>query len=510
MILLNLCIKDVKKRVKFNNFNSPLMNKSILIIDDDMDLCTLLGRFLSRKGFETDAAHTGAKGIAKFNEKKYDAVICDYRLGDMDGKDVIAAIRKNDPNVGLIVITGYSDIKTAVEVIKLGAFDYITKPLIPDEVLSILNKLLQTPADERNPDKKIARPAAEGGSLPRPKAGNTEYYQGKSPAARALSEQVNIVAATNYSIILYGESGSGKEIIARIIHQLSSRKDKPFVAMDCGTLSKELAGSELFGHVKGAFTGALQDKEGHFELADGGTLFLDEVGNLGVEIQATLLRVIQERKFKRVGGNKEKEVDVRLIVASNENLRDAYRKGKFREDLYHRFNEFSINLPPLRTRKEDIQAFAEFFLEKATGELGKDVKEFDDEVMQAFMQYEWPGNLREFRNVIRRAVLLTEPGKKIAVSSLPWEINNKNSFVKEEPLVQPLETEQQPLVASLSPDMKEPELKGKNQLKDAAGRAEFETIMSVLKMVNFNKKKAAELLKIDRKTLYNKIKNYQS
>jgi two-component system response regulator HydG len=485
------------------------MNKSILIIDDDMDLCTLLGRFLSRKGFDTDAAHTGAKGIAKFNEKKFDAVICDYRLGDMDGKDVIAAIRKNDPNVGLIVITGYSDIKTAVEVIKLGAFDYITKPLIPDEVLSILNKLLQTPADERNVDRKTPRigtAVGENGSVPKSKASG-EFYQGKSPAARALYEQVNIVAATNYSIILYGESGSGKEIIARTIHQMSSRKDKPFVAMDCGTLSKELAGSELFGHVKGAFTGALQDKEGHFDLADGGTLFLDEVGNLGVEVQATLLRVIQERKFKRVGGNKEKEVDVRIIVASNENLRDAYRKGKFREDLYHRFNEFSINLPPLRTRKEDIQNFAEFFLEKATSELGKDVKEFDDDVMQAFLQYEWPGNLREFRNVIRRAVLLTDPGKKIATSSLPWEINNKNSFIKEEPVVSMDEPQVMP---SLNPEIKEPELKGKNQLKDAAGRAEFETIMSVLKMVNFNKKKAAELLKIDRKTLYNKIKNYQS
>jgi two-component system response regulator HydG len=479
------------------------MNKNILIIDDDIDLCTLLGRFLSRKGFETEAAHTGAKGIAKFTEKKFDAVICDYRLGDMDGKDVIAAIRKHDPNVGLLVITGYSDIKTAVEVIKLGAFDYITKPLIPDEVLSILSKLMDMPAGELNQLDKRPRSFSENGSATK-KSYSSDFYEGKSPAARALYEQVNIVASTNYSIILYGESGSGKEIIARTIHQLSSRKDKPFVAMDCGTLSKELAGSELFGHVKGAFTGALQDKEGHFELADGGTLFLDEVGNLSVEVQATLLRVIQERKFKRVGGNKEKEVDVRIIVASNENLRDAYRKGKFREDLYHRFNEFSINLPPLRTRKDDIPAFASFFLEKATAELDKKVTQFDDDVMQAFMQYEWPGNLREFRNVIRRAVLLTEPGKKISTVSLPWEINNQNSFTK------PPGEEQEPASSLLTVELKEPDLKSKNQLKDAAGRAEFETIMSVLKMVNFNKKKAAELLKIDRKTLYNKIKNYQS
>jgi len=489
------------------------MTKSILIIDDDMDLCTLLARFLTRKGFETDAAHTGAKGIAKFNEKKYDAVICDYRLGDMDGKDVIAALRKQDPTVGLLVITGYSDIKTAVEVIKLGAFDYITKPLIPDEVLAILNKLLQTPASELVTNK--GRSVSENGSSSRSRSlkEDSEFYQGNSPSSRALHEQVNIVAATNYSIILYGESGSGKEIIARTIHNMSSRKDKPFIAMDCGTLSKELAGSELFGHVKGAFTGALQDKEGHFELADGGTLFLDEVGNLGIEVQATLLRVIQERKFKRVGGNKEKEVDVRIIVASNENLRDAYRKGKFREDLYHRFNEFSINLPPLRSRKEDIPAFAKFFLNKSTAELNKDVSEFEDDVMEAFLQYEWPGNLREFRNVIRRAVLLTDPGKKISTSSLPWEINNKNTFVPPnntiaQPVQQPENTE---LISTTAvPEIRDGELKTKNQLKDAAGKAEFETIMSVLKMVNFNKKKAAELLKIDRKTLYNKIKNYQS
>jgi len=393
-------------------------------------------------------------------------------------------------------------------VIKLGAFDYITKPLIPDEVLSILHKILQTPPEELAQERKL-RPATEVAAPARGKFSSPDFYEGKSPAAKSLYDQVNIVAATNYSIILYGESGSGKEVIARSIHQLSARKDKPFVAMDCGTLSKELAGSELFGQVKGAFTGALQDKEGHFELADGGTLFLDEVGNLGVEIQATLLRVIQERKFKRVGGNKEKEVDVRIIVASNENLRDAYRKGKFREDLYHRFNEFSINLPPLRSRREDIPAFAEFFLEKASSELAKKVTEFDDDVMEAFLTYEWPGNLREFRNVIRRAVLLTEPGKKISTSSLPWEINNKNPLTTREE--EKPGTEFTPAVAmATSPELKEGDLKSKNQLKDAAGRAEFETIMSVLKMVNFNKRKAAELLKIDRKTLYNKIKNYQS
>ncbi len=287
-------------------------------------------------------------------------------------------------------------------------------------------------------------------------------------------------------------------MIARTIHQYSARKDKPFIAMDCGTLSKELAGSELFGHVKGAFTGALGDKEGHFELANGGTLFLDEVANLSYEIQAALLRVIQERKFKRVGGVKEMDVDVRIIVASNENLQEAYRKGRFREDLFHRFNEFSIQLPALRFRREDIPLFAEFFLVKANKELNKEVEGLAEETMQTFMNYSWPGNLREFRNVIRRAALLTSSGL-ISTKVLPPEIVENHSFATNGPAagesfaVLPHHT-----VAHKETD-----------LKNAAAQAEYDTIMNVLKQVNYNKSRAAEILKIDRKTLYNKIKSYQ-
>src|SRR6476659_7627468 len=255
-----------------------------------------------------------------------------------------------------------------------------------------------------------------------------EFLVGKDGETAHLYKQIEIVAATNYSIILYGESGTGKELIAKTIHEYSNRKNMPFIAMDCGTLSRELAGSELFGHVKGAFTGAIADKEGHFELANGGTLFLDEVTNLSYEIQAALLRVIQERKFKRVGGVKEMDVDVRIIVASNENLQDAYRKGKFREDLYHRFNEFSINLPPLRNRKEDVIPLTEFFLAKAVAEINKEITGIDDGVLQTFLQYNWPGNLREFRNVIRRAVLLTKPGNKITLDTMPWEITSNSAF----------------------------------------------------------------------------------
>ena len=466
------------------------MKKRVLIIDDDMDMCTLLSRFLSRNGYETDVAYSGQKGIAKFEEENFDAVLCDFRLGNMDGKEVMLAIKKIKPETIVLIITGYSDIKTAIDVIKQGAFDYITKPLIPDEVISVLNKALnQSPEAQSAKNNSTAKGKVQG------KSPKQDFLIGEAPATKDLYRQIEIVAPTNYSIILYGESGTGKEVIAKTIHQLSSRKSQPFVAMDCGTLSKELAGSELFGHVKGAFTGALADKEGHFELANGGTLFLDEVGNLSIDIQAALLRVIQERKFKRVGGNKEMDVDVRIIVASNENLQDAYQKGKFREDLYHRFNEFSINLPPLRNRRQDIPPFAEFFLQKTNDELEKTVSGFEPQVIEMFMNYSWPGNLREFRNVVRRAVLLTQ-GDLISEKTLPWEITNVN-----------------PLTATPEPTSKEQTttitLKKDFGLKGAASKAEYETIMNVLKEVKFNKKKAAEVLNIDRKTLYNKLKSYE-
>ena len=470
------------------------MKKKILIIDDDLDMCTLLSRFLNKKGFEAEVALNGAKGLARFNEEHFDIVLCDFRLGDRDGKDVLLKIKEVKPETIVIIITGYSDIKTAVDVIKLGAFDYITKPLIPDEVINVIEKALTTPSNE------LITPSVNN-KAPKNKrqyviSANKEFLIGQDGETARVYTQIEIVAGTNYSIILYGESGTGKEVIAKTIHETSNRRNKPFIAMDCGTLSKELAGSELFGHVKGAFTGAIVDKEGHFELANGGTLFLDEVVNLSPEIQAALLRVIQERKFKRVGGTKEMDVDVRIIVASNENLQDAYKKGKFREDLYHRFNEFSINLPPLRERKGDIPLFADFFLDKTNQELNKNIEGYEDDVQEMFLNYNWPGNLREFRNVVRRAVLLTASGK-INSKVLPWEITNADREQRsQEKFVRSNTTEHV--------DIKDLDL------KDAAAKAEYDTIMNVLKEVNFNKTRAAEILKIDRKTLYNKIKIYQS
>lgn len=467
----------------------------ILIIDDDLDMCALLSRFLNKKGYETATAHNASKGLSKFNEAHFDIVLCDFRLGDKDGKDVLLKIKDLKPATVVIIITGYSDIKIAVDVIKHGAFDYITKPLIPDEVLNVIEKAGNAPLQE--PVKKKATGVKVQENAPEVEIHiDDDYMMGEDESIIRVYNQVGIVANTNYSVILYGESGTGKEVIAKTIHENSPRKNAPFIAMDCGTLSKELAGSELFGHVKGAFTGAVTDKVGHFELANGGTLFLDEVANLGREVQASLLRVIQERKFKRIGGTKESDVDVRIIVASNENLQEAYQKGKFREDLYHRFNEFSIKLPPLRERKEDVLLFAKFFLEKTNKELGKNIEGYDDEVNQIFQNYPWPGNLRELRNVVRRAALLTN-GNVIKKSVLPWEIiqssasqNGNDTMVGE--------------AEAISVDKKE------TDLKDAAAKAEYDTIMNVLKEVNFNKTKAAEILKIDRKTLYNKIKIYES
>ncbi|MEP7230669.1 MAG: sigma-54 dependent transcriptional regulator [Ginsengibacter sp.] len=470
------------------------MKKKILIIDDDLDMCTLLSRFLNKKGFETEMAHNGVKGLAKFNEQHFDIVLCDFRLGDRDGKDILLKIKEANSQTIVIIITGYSDIKTAVDVIKLGAFDYITKPLIPDEVINVIEKALAAPSAEaitpsvNAPVQKNKRQYAT--------SANKEFLVGQDGETARVYKQIDIVAGTNYSIILYGESGTGKEVIAKTIHETSNRRGRPFIAMDCGTLSKELAGSELFGHVKGAFTGAITDKEGHFELANGGTLFLDEVANLSPEVQAALLRVIQERKYKRVGGTKEMDVDVRIIVASNENLQEAYRRGKFREDLYHRFNEFSINLPPLRERRDDIPLFADFFLDKTNNELSKNIEGYEDDVMDMFINYNWPGNLREFRNVVRRAVLLT-PSGKINSKVLPWEITNARMHANSrQPVPFQGRTE-----GGFTKDV---------DLKDAAAKAEYDAIMNVLKEVNFNKTRAAEILKIDRKTLYNKIKIYQS
>lgn len=500
--------------------------QTILIVDDDRDICMLLKRFLTRHGYEVLEAYSGKKALELLDETQPDLVMCDFRLEDMEGNTLLGKIKERYLHVPVIIMTGYSDIKIAVEVMKMGAFDYITKPLFPDEILVTIKKALETPAEEREPVRQErtassdavkstsnasteAQPVKEKGPAI---TVSGDYIFGDTPVFRQLLQQIDLVAPTNYTVIIHGESGSGKEAIAQEIHKRSKRKSKPFVAIDCGALSKELAGSELFGHEKGSFTGALNQKVGSFEMANGGTIFLDEIANLSYDIQVSLLRVVQERKMRRVGGLKDIELDVRIIIASNERLWDAVRRGKFREDLYHRFNEFSIDIPPLRQRPDDVLLFANHFLQQTNRELGKNIKRLSAEVEQIFRTYVWYGNLRELRNVIKRATLLSD-GEEIEASALPFEISNFNKLqfdkqVQPEPVTNSFMPA--PQVSSAPMDDEEPQRGlSETSLKGASIDAEYEMILKALKKVNFNKSKAAKLLNIDRKTLYNKMKQYQ-
>ena len=491
----------------------------ILVIDDDMDICHLLKKFLSKNNYNVATAHNGALGLKILEEMQPDLVMTDFRLGDMDGSEVITAIKSRMPNVPILVITGYSDIRIAVNVMKLGALDYITKPLLPQEILMTIQRAIvvssfspkesisnfeeQTIPSVNEPSKKISSRSKSAAQ------NNGSYIEGQSLVAQALLKQINLVAPTNYSVIIYGESGSGKEIAARMIHDKSSRGNMPFVAMDCGAIPKELANSELFGHEKGSFTGAIGQKIGLFEMANGGTLFLDEVSNLTYDVQIALLRVVQERKLKRIGSNKEINLDVRIVVASNERLSDAARNGKFREDLYHRFNEFSLEVPPLRERNGDIMLFADYFLSQISADLGRKMIGFEPAAETIFQSYPWYGNIRELKNIIKRAALLSD-GEWVQVKALPFEIVNheKLAFGIPEPEMgqfteQKAEQSAAPIISS-TPQMPPPSQPF--NLKAAAQDAEYELIVQTLQKARYNKSKAADLLGIDRKTLYNKLK----
>jgi two-component system response regulator HydG len=515
----------------------------VLIIDDDLDMCRLLERFLTRNNFEVRFSHTGKKGLEEVQQFLPNVILCDFRLEDTDGKDLLLQIKSIMPEVPVIIITGYSDIKIAVEVIKHGAYDYVTKPLFPQEILITINKAIADSQTTPVSSAPIANQASEAGRLTPSaaehakkikKTGNSKYIFGDSREFRHILKQMDLVSPTNYSVIIYGESGSGKEVIAQEIHTRSKRRNAPFIAIDCGALSKELAGSELFGHEKGSFTGALNQKVGSLELANGGTVFLDEIANLPYDVQVSLLRVVQERKMRRIGGNKDIELDIRIIVASNEKLWEATKKGKFREDLYHRFNEFSINVPPLRERRQDIMTFAHFFLEHTNAELDKHVEGFKPEVEQIFKSYSWPGNLRELKNVVKRSALLADESY-IDVTALPFELVNhsklmfdtgaapvesygehqaryeepapvSSGYIREtQPPALPLQEEPPPVPHPLR---SRPIEVNEHAYKTASIDAEYEMIVQALKKANYNKSKAAKLLNVDRKTLYNKMKQY--
>src|SRR6266850_2845512 len=399
---------------------------NVLIIDDDKDICGVLSRFLKKNKYEVGVAHNGEDGLKELRATDYSLVLCDYRLPDMTGVETLQKIKLQRPHTAVIIITGYSDVKSAVETFRYGASDYVTKPLYPDELLvtiretiaknDLRNSLETLPAEETKVETRATKSIN----------GPIDYIVGKTEQATMVQRYIELIAPSDMSVIITGETGTGKEFVAQSIHQLSKRAEKPFIAIDCGALPKELAGSELFGHMKGSFTGAIHDKPGSFELADAGTIFLDEVGNLSYENQVNLLRVLQERRIKRIGATKDTPIDVRIIAATNEDLNKAVKEGRFREDLYHRLNEFIIHLSALRERKEDVMVFASHFLKKSNRSLSKDVQSFSPAVTELLTKYYWYGNLRELNNVVKRAVLLTV-GPEIQLDSLPQEIIFGNS-----------------------------------------------------------------------------------
>lgn len=448
--------------------------KAILIVEDDITFGMMLKTWLGKKGFEVSSVSNIARARKYIENQNVDLILSDLRLPDHEGIDLLKWINERGMNIPLIIMTGYADIQSAVQAMKLGARDYIAKPVNPEELLKKISEALQSEetgiahtSTKSSPGKVSANDTSEN---------HRAYLEGESDAAKQLYNYVGLVAPTNMSVLINGASGTGKEYVAHRIHQLSKRNNKPFIAVDCGSIPKELAASEFFGHVKGSFTGALTDKTGAFVAANGGTIFLDEIGNLSYEVQIQLLRALQERKIRPVGSTQEISVDIRLVSATNENLEQAIEKGAFREDLYHRINEFTLRMPDLKERKEDILLFANFFLDQANKELDKQLIGFDIKASQALLNYHWPGNLRQMKNIVKRATLLAQ-GSFITLTELGTEL---------------LET-----AASCPASM---------ALRNE--ETEKEHILEALRQTGNNKSKAAQLLNIDRKTLYNKLKLY--
>lgn len=449
-----------------------MARKRLLIIEDDATFSLMLRTWLEKKGFDVAVVSTLLQSKKILSKGVFDLVLCDLRLPDGEGVEVLEWMHQQGCALPLIMMTHYADIQSAVQSMKLGACDYVSKPVNPDMLLQKINEALAA-AVAAGPQSK----SVTGESSMQPQDSESpEYLEGESEAARQLYNYVRLVAPTNMSVLINGASGTGKEYVARRIHELSNRSAAPFIAVDCGVIMKDLAASEFFGHKKGSFTGAIEDKTGAFVAANGGTIFLDEIGNLSYDVQVQLLRVLQERKVRPIGSNSEIAVDVRLVAATNEDLRAAIKEGRFREDLYHRINEFSIKMPLLCEREDDIIYFADFFLDKANKELGRDIIGFSPEAVQLIRQYTWPGNLRQMANVVKRAVLLAQ-GRYIAPRELDIEVN----------------------AAVAAPISVTP-------LRDSDD--ERQRIIEALRVTGNNKSKAAELLQIDRKTLYNKMKLY--
>ena len=444
----------------------------ILIVEDDLTFATMMQTWLRKKGFDVDRVSSVSAAARQLTDTpNFDLILSDLRLPDHDGLFLLEWMRKHNLRIPFIVMTSYAEVQNAVLAMKTGASDYIAKPVQPDILLQKIRDALSTP--EPAPTPQPATPAPEV-KAQEPTADVPRYIEGKSEASRQLYEYVGLVAPTPMSVLILGASGTGKEYVARRIHELSPRRDKPFFALDCGAIPKEVAASEFFGYVKGTFTGATTDKTGAFVEANGGTLFLDEVGNLSYDVQVQLLRALQERKVRPLGGAHEIDVDIRLVCATNGDLASLVADGQFREDLYHRINEFTIYMPELKDRGADIFRFADLFIKHANADLGRDVIGLDDKASERIASYAWPGNLRELNNVMRRSTLLAK-GKHIGLSELE---------------------------RSMAPSTPTEPLALHDEL------TEQQRIEAALRATGGNKSKAAQLLAVDRKTLYNKMKRY--
>lgn len=452
----------------------------ILIVEDDIAFGTMLQTWLRRKGFEVEKATSVGAAVKLLTGtfgKEVDLVLSDLRLPDHDGLRLLAWMHEHDINAPFIVMTNYAEVQNAVLAMKSGAADYIAKPVQPDILLQKIKDAMEQNAQQSNATTQNSTtqnaPTAHNSKFKTQSAKLTapRHIEGKSEASRQLYSYVELVAPTPMSVLILGASGTGKEYVAHRIHDLSARADKPFFALDCGAIPRDVAASEFFGHKKGAFTGADTDKRGAFEMANGGTLFLDEVGNLSYEVQVQLLRALQERRIRPVGGTQEIPIDIRLVCATNENLEEAVGEGRFREDLYHRINEFTIYMPKLSERGSDLFLFADLFIRHANEELNRTVEGFDSAAAELLASHSWPGNLRELNNVVKRAVLLTR-GNKITTTELTQAMG---------------------------------QIRTDNVLQLHDEDTERQRIITALQQTNGNKAKAARLLGVDRKTIYNKI-----
>ena len=390
LILCDIYTQDIHKKT--------VLMDNVLIIDDDLTLGLMLKTWLTKKGFNVETAISVSDAKKRISQFKAELIISDLRLPDDSGISFLKWMKEQESQAVFIMMTSYADVQTAVESIRLGAYDYVEKPLNQEELL----KKIQSAASINKKNPKLSSNKKEQQSA---------YIHGNSLEYKKVYDYVDLVAPTNLSVFIKGDSGAGKEHIARMIHDKSKRASGPFIPVDCGVMSSELSASEFFGHIKGSFTGAINNKKGHFLEANGGTLFLDEIGNLSMDVQMQLLRVLQEKKVKAVGSSKEEQVDVRIVVATNEDLEDAISKGRFRNDLYHRINEFLIPIPPLEGCKDDIPLFAHHFLEKGNQEIDKNIIGFEEEALNCLKSYNWPGNLRELKNVVFRMVLIAKTEK---------------------------------------------------------------------------------------------------